>query len=94
MSAFGNSVKIASPKATSPQCTVPLTATVHCTALNAPYACYDPALKALRTRLEAAGKPFKVAIIAVARILRTQLNAIVRENRNYVPSYPAEHQLL
>ena len=44
---------------------------------------YDPALKALRTRLEAAGKPFKVAIIAVARILLTQLNAIVREQRNY-----------
>lgn len=46
---------------------------------------FDPALKALRARLEAAGKPFKVAIIAVARILLTQLNAIVREQRNYVP---------
>jgi transposase len=40
---------------------------------------FDPALKALRERREAAGKPFKVAIIAVARILLAHLNAIVRE---------------
>lgn len=46
---------------------------------------FDPALKALRERLEAAGKPFKVAIIAVARILLTHLNAIVRDSRNYMP---------
>lgn len=46
---------------------------------------YDPALKALRKRLQDAGKPFKVAIIAVARILLTQLNAIIREQRNYMP---------
>lgn len=46
---------------------------------------YDPALKALRKRLEDAGKPFKVAIIAVARMLLTQLNAIIREERNYAP---------
>ena len=46
---------------------------------------YDPALKALRKKLQDAGKPFKVAIIAVARILLTQLNAILREQRNYRP---------
>jgi transposase len=49
---------------------------------------YDPALKALRTRLQTAGKPFKVAIIAVARILLTQLNAIIREKRNYQTAKP------
>jgi len=46
---------------------------------------YDPALKALRTRLQEAGKPFKVAIIAVARIFLTQLNAIIRDGRKYTP---------
>lgn len=46
---------------------------------------YDPALKALRTRLQDAGKPFKVAIIAVARVFLTQLNAIIRDGRDYVP---------
>lgn len=46
---------------------------------------YDPALKALRQRLQDAGKPFKVVIIAVARILLTQLNAILREQRSYRP---------
>lgn len=46
---------------------------------------YDPALKTLRQRLQDAGKPFKVAIIAVARVLLTQLNAILREQRNYRP---------
>jgi len=45
---------------------------------------YNPALKALRNRLQAAGKPFKVAIIAVARVLLTQLNAIIRDQRNYM----------
>jgi len=44
---------------------------------------HDPALKAYRQKLESAGKPFKVTIIAVARKLLIQLNAIVRENRNY-----------
>lgn len=46
---------------------------------------YDPALKALRQRLQDAGKPLKVALIAVARILLTQLNAIIKNKRNYVP---------
>lgn len=44
---------------------------------------YDPALKAYRQRLIDAGKPFKVAIIATARKLLTQLNAIVKEQRDY-----------
>jgi len=44
---------------------------------------HDPELKAYRQKLENAGKPFKVAIIAVARKLLMQLNAIVRENRKY-----------
>jgi len=44
---------------------------------------YDPELKALRARLIAAGKPFKVAIIAIARKLLTILNAMIHENRDY-----------
>jgi len=44
---------------------------------------HDPELKAYRQKLENAGKPFKVIIIAVARKLLMQLNAIVRENRKY-----------
>lgn len=43
----------------------------------------DPALKAMRQRLEAAGKPFKVAIIAIARKLLTILNAMARDNKAY-----------
>jgi transposase len=43
----------------------------------------DPELKAFRNRLEAAGKPFKVAIIAVARKLLTILNAMIRDGREY-----------
>jgi len=40
---------------------------------------YNPVLKAFFDRLVAAGKPKKVAIIAVARKLLTILNAIVRD---------------
>jgi len=43
----------------------------------------DPMFKAMRQRLEAAGKPFKVAIIAMARKLLTILNAMVRDRRDY-----------
>ena len=43
----------------------------------------NPQLKAMRQRLQAAGKPFKVAIIAVARKLLTILNAMARDNRTY-----------
>jgi len=45
----------------------------------------DGELKAHRERLIAAGKPFKVAIIATARKLLTMLNAIVRDGRDFVP---------
>lgn len=44
---------------------------------------YDPRLRAFRTRLEAAGKPAKVAIVAVARKLLTILNAMFRDGNNY-----------
>ena len=43
----------------------------------------DPTLKATRQKLEAAGKPFKVAIIAIARKLLTILNAMIRDGRDY-----------
>jgi transposase len=42
---------------------------------------YNPALKAFRQRLIAAGKPKLVAIIAVARKLLTILNAVLRDRR-------------
>ena len=35
----------------------------------------------MRQRLEAAGKPFKVAIIAIERKLLTILNAMARDNK-------------
>jgi transposase len=44
---------------------------------------YDPRLRAFRTRLEAAGKPPKVAIVAVARKLLTILNAMFRDDKDY-----------
>ena len=40
---------------------------------------YNPVLKVFYERLVAAGKPKKVALIAVARKLLTILNAIVRD---------------
>jgi transposase len=43
----------------------------------------DPNLKAMRQRLQDAGKPAKVAILAVARKLLTILNAMIRDNCNY-----------
>jgi transposase len=50
---------------------------------------HDPELKAMRKRLIDAGKPFKVAIIAVARKLLTILNAMIRNNRDYEKRSPA-----
>ena len=41
----------------------------------------NPALKAVRQRLAAAGKPPKVALVAVMRKLLTILNAILRDGR-------------
>jgi transposase len=43
----------------------------------------DPVLKAMRQRMQAAGKPAKVAILAVARKLLTILNAMLRDQQNY-----------
>jgi transposase len=43
----------------------------------------NPAMKARYQKLIDAGKPKKVAVIAVARVFLTQLNAIMREERNY-----------
>ncbi len=44
----------------------------------------DPALKAFRERLLAAGKPVKLAIVACARKLLTILNAMSRNGSDYV----------
>jgi transposase len=43
----------------------------------------DGELKAFRAQLAAAGKPFKVIIVAVARRLLVALNCAVRENTDY-----------
>lgn len=43
----------------------------------------DPTLRAMRRRLEAAGKPFKIAIIATARKLLTILSAMIRDAKDY-----------
>jgi transposase len=45
--------------------------------------CHDPELRAVRDRLRAAGKPYKVVIIALARKLLTRLNAMVRDGNVY-----------
>ena len=44
---------------------------------------FNPDLRAFRDRLIAAGKPFKVANIAVGRKLLTILNAMVRDQRDF-----------
>lgn len=44
---------------------------------------HNPELMAMRQRLQDAGKPAKVAILAAARKLLTILNAMVRKNQNY-----------
>lgn len=46
---------------------------------------HNPALKAFRDRLVAAGKPKLVALIAVARKLLTILNAILRDKQPWQP---------
>jgi transposase len=45
----------------------------------------DPALKARYQAMRAAGKPAKVALIAIARHLLTALNAMLAENRPWTP---------
>jgi transposase len=44
---------------------------------------HAPLFRDMRQRLQAAGKPFKVIIIAIARKLLTILNAMIRDNRDY-----------
>lgn len=44
---------------------------------------YDPAMKAFRARLQAAGKPLKLVLTACARKLLTILNAMLRDGQNY-----------
>ncbi len=44
---------------------------------------YDPTLKAFRNRLQDAGKPTKVAIVATARKLVTILNAMMKNECDY-----------
>ena len=43
----------------------------------------DPAIKAYRQKLQTAGKPTKVAIIACARKLLTILSAMIRDEKDY-----------
>lgn len=44
---------------------------------------HDPAIRACRQRLQAAGKPAKIAITACARKLLTILNAMERDRKDY-----------
>ena len=44
---------------------------------------YDPRLRVFRIRLQDAGKPFNLAIIATARKLLTILNAMLRDGTDY-----------
>ena len=45
---------------------------------------YDTMMKAFRARLQAAGKPIKLALTACARKLLTILNAMMKNEQNYV----------
>jgi transposase len=44
---------------------------------------FNPVLKAMYVRMIAAGKPPKVALIALARKLLTILNAMLRDGTNW-----------
>jgi transposase len=44
---------------------------------------HDPSMKAYRKRLQDAGKPVKVALMACARKLLTILNAMFRDGCDY-----------
>lgn len=48
----------------------------------------NPVMKALYARLKAAGKPSKVALVAVMRKLLVTLNAMVRDRRAWSPPEP------
>jgi transposase len=52
---------------------------------------HNPPLKAFFQRLKAAGKPHKVALIAVARKLLSILNAILRDKTPYNPNLVLPH---
>lgn len=60
----------------------PIRAALHMGAITA--ARHNPALKAFRDRLLAAGKPKMVALVAVARKLLTILNAIIRNKQPWL----------
>ena len=49
---------------------------------------HNPILKALYSRLRAAGKPPKVALVACMRKLIIILNAIIRDGRPWDPPAP------
>ena len=44
---------------------------------------HDPMMKAFRARLQAAGKPIKLALTACARKLLTIINAMIRHGKDY-----------
>jgi transposase len=48
---------------------------------------WNPVLRAFYLRLRAAGKPAKVALVAVARKLLTILNAMLRDQRAWGTSH-------
>ncbi|EHJ1676478.1 IS110 family transposase, partial [Salmonella enterica] len=48
---------------------------------------FNPVIKAFYTRLVAAGKPKKVALVACMRKLLTILNAMLRKNEEWNESY-------
>ncbi len=50
---------------------------------------WEPASKACYERLAAAGKPHKVALLAVMRRLAGVLDTLLRENRLWQPEPPA-----
>ena len=60
----------------------PVRAALHMGAVTASR--HNPALKAFRDRLLAAGKPKMVALVAVARKLLTILNAILRDKQPWL----------
>jgi transposase len=47
---------------------------------------FNPVLRAMYERMIAAGKPPKVALIALARKLLTILNAMVRDRTDWQPA--------
>jgi transposase len=69
----------------------------HCSGGRAPVRCalnmaaltarrFNPVIKDLSDRLTAAGKPFKLVMVACVRKLLTILNAVVRRGTPWVPS--------